>query len=867
MKGTSIHPMPGSLPRRLDLLALLLLLVAAAWLHAPALSGDFVYDDRLLVLSNPVVADAARWPEAFTSGMWDFADAETARAVGYWRPVAVLLLMLSWAMGGADPWVFHCVSLVVHLAAIAACWRCARTLSRSGNAALVAAALWAFHPTHVESVAWISAIGDPAFGLCAFLALDAWMRAREAGRAPWVAGGWFALALLSKEMALALVPIVLLLELALGRERFVPLAASSARWRAVLALAAPLFFWWGARALAFGEWSAGLARTTTGFGVPDARLWLLRLELVGGGNQLAWWPSPLVLFRPFEPEFDWKTGWVALAALAATIAAAWWRWRAGARLAACALFFAPVALLPLVGRVESLGIFPLSDRYLYLASFGPCLAVGLLAARSASGSLLVALLACAPLAMASRERIAAWRDEETLLRQAAMESPRAPYAQWQLGRVLLERHRRTGDPRALFEAKARFEAALDLLATAKRGDGSIFGSGEDHLQANSGYAWALLFEAEIDGYQDYETPADIFESVVERLPSAEEAWAGLGVARTLSGDLAKAREAFGRALEANPLLAQAHEGLGVLQARMGEPEAAKASFAEALRLNPAAVRTRLRLAGMLERAGDAKEARSQVEQALLEHPLDPRPLVARAQLQAAQGNLRDALPDAERAIALDEAHGPAHLSRARILAARGERNGALLSARRACELLPTSFDAHYLAGALILQLEGAPQAAPFLVRAWTRRARGAAMEGALEAALDDLPFASAESLLELARADADRMDEARALKWSERAARAFPEDAEAARTLAEVHRRFGRAEAALAEWSRAARLAPGDPHALEACARLQLDLGDREAARRSLEGALERARGMGGDARERRATIERIEMGLARLEP
>ena len=225
MKGTSIHPMPGSLPRRLDLLALLLLLVAAAWLHAPALSGDFVYDDRLLVLSNPVVADAARWPEAFTSGMWDFADAETARAVGCWRPVAVLLLMLSWAVGGADPWVFHCVSLVVHLAALAACWRCARTLSRSGNAALVAAALWAFHPTHVESVAWISAIGDPAFGLCAFLALDAWMRAREAGRAPWVAGGWFALALLSKEMALALVPIVLLLELALGRERFVPLAA------------------------------------------------------------------------------------------------------------------------------------------------------------------------------------------------------------------------------------------------------------------------------------------------------------------------------------------------------------------------------------------------------------------------------------------------------------------------------------------------------------------------------------------------------------------------------------------------------------------------------------------------------------------
>jgi tetratricopeptide (TPR) repeat protein len=867
MNGTSIHPMPGTLPRRPDLLALALLLVAAAWLHAPALSGDFVYDDRLLVLANPVVTDAAHWREAFTSGMWDFADAETARAVGYWRPIAVSLLMASWMAGGADPWVFHLVSLALHLAAIAACWRCARSLSRSSTAALVAAALWAFHPTHVESVAWISAIGDPAFGLCAFLMLDAWVRAREAGRAPWRAGAWFALALLSKELALALVPLVVLIEVALGRERFASLAASRARRGVALALILPLVLWYGGRVLAFGEWSAGLARTTTGFGVPESRLWLLRLELLGGGTQLAWWPRPLVLFRPFAPDFDWDKGWLPLACLAASGVASWACWRRGARLAGCACAFAPVAVLPLAGRVESLGIFPLSDRYLYLASFGPALLAGLLAARLGRGAVIVALALCAPLAIASRERIAIWRDEETLLRQAALESPRAPYAQWQLGRVLLERHKRTGDARALFEGKARFEAALDLLAAAKRGDGSIFGSGEDHLQANSGYAWALLFEADIDGYGDYETPAGIFQSVVERLPTAEEAWTGLGVARTLSGELDRAREAFAMALRANPRHPQAHEDLGVLQARMGEHDAAKASFAEALRLNPASVRTRLRLAGMLERSGDAAEALRQVEAARAAHPLDPRPLVARAQLLAAGGRMDEALADADRAIALDEAHGAAHASRARILAARGERNGALLSARRACELLPTSFDAHYLAGALLLQLEGAPQAAPFLVRAWTRRPRQAAVEVQLEAALDELPFSAAASLLELARADADRMDDRRATKWGERAKLAFPGDAEVARTLAEVHRRFGRAEAALAEWSRAAALAPEDPHASEACARLQLDLGDREAARRSLQDALARAQAMRGDARERRSTIERIEMGLARLAP
>ncbi|MFN9787883.1 MAG: tetratricopeptide repeat protein [Planctomycetia bacterium] len=859
--------MPGTPSRRLDLLALGLLLVAAAWLHAPVLQGDFVYDDRLLVLANPVVTDASHWREMFTSGMWDFADAETARAVGYWRPVAVGLLRLSWVAGDGDPWTFHLVSLALHLAAIAACWRCARALSRSSTVALVAAALWAFHPTHVESVAWISAIGDPAFGLCAFLMLAAWVRAREAGRTPWQAGAWFALALFCKEMALALVPLVALVECAPGRERLASLAAPGTRLRVGLALLAPLALWYGGRALAFGEWSAGLARTTTGFGVPDARLWLLRLELLGGGTQLAWWPHPLVLFRSFTPAFDWSKAWMPLVALASSGLLAWWCWRKDARLAACAALFAPAALVPLVGRVESLGIFPLSDRYLYLASFGPALLAGLAAARLGRVAVVAAFVLCAPLAFISRERIAAWRDEETLLRQAASESPRAPYAQWQLGRVLLERHKRDGDARALFEAKARFEAALDLLAAAKRGDDTIFGSGEDHLQANSGYAWALLFEADIDGYNDYETPAGIFQSVVERLPGAEEAWTGLGVARTLSGELDKAREAFEMALRANPLHPEAHEDLGVLLARMGDFDAARRSFAEALRLDPSSVRARLRLAGMHERAGDAAEALRQVEAARAAHPRDPRPCVARAQLLAAAGRMDEALADADRAIALDGDHGAAHLSRARILAARGERNGALLSARRACDLLPTSFDAHYLAGALLLQLEGPVQAAPYLVRAWTRRARQAAVEVQLEAALDELPFASATSLLELARADADRMDDRRATKWGQRAKLAFPGDAEVARTLAEVHRRFGRAEAALAEWSRAAALAPEDPHASEACARLQLDLGDREAARRSLQEALARAQAMRGDARERRSTIERIEMGLARLAP
>lgn len=855
---------------RRELAALLLLLAAAWFVHAPLLDGEFVYDDRLVVLQNPVVADLARLPEAFGSGMWDFADADTARATGYWRPLATVLHQLAWAAGGADAWTFHLVSLLLHLAATAAAWAFAKELLRDGRAALIAAALWAFHPVHVESVAWISAVSDPAFGLCSFLALRAWLRARTDGRKAWSAGAWFLAALLCKEMALAVVPLVLLLELLLARgvgARWRPHASFGAALRALLPFGIALLAWYAGRAFAFGEWSAGLARTTTGFGVPESRLWLLRGELLGGGTRLAWWPEPLRLFRPFEPVFDWSAAWSGFALLALLSAGAWFCARRGARTAALALLFAPVALLPLAGRVEALGLFPLSDRYLYLASFGACLAAALLLSRRGRLGVAAAALLCVPLAAATRARLPMWRDEATLLAQAAAESPRAPYAQWQLGRVELERYRESGDVRALRRSQAAFDAAAELLAAAKRGDGSLFATGEDYLQTNVGYAWTLVHEAEIDEYHDYDTPARLFRDVVEKRPDAEEAWTGLGVALTLSGDLDGARAAFASALQANPRYPEAHENLGVLLARRGETEAARRSFEQALALRPGTARTQLRLAGMVERGGDPAGALAIVERAVQEHAGDARPLVARSKLMAAGKDMDAALRDADAALRLAPESGEAHLARARVLAARGEANAALVSAKRACDLLPASFDAHYLAAALLGAQGDATAASPYLVRAWTSRGSDAkAVEPALEAALDGLDTLGATGLLLLARGDGDRGDAARAFKWADRAVQVAPADAEAARTRAELYRRFGRAQEAAAEWARVCELDRDDPHAAEACAKLLLDAGDREGAKARLRDALERAKRMQGDAQAKRRTLERVEAGLAGLQ-
>src|SRR5690606_12542019 len=97
-----------------------------------------------------------------------------------------------------------------------------------------------------------------------------------------------------------------------------------------------------------------------------------------------------------------------------------------------------------------------------------------------------------------------WRDDATLFRTAAERSPRAPYARWLHGRELLERYRATRDAEALRGAEREFQEALALLDAAQKGDGSIFGLSDDHVQSNVGLGWVLLYLAEAEGTRDYE---------------------------------------------------------------------------------------------------------------------------------------------------------------------------------------------------------------------------------------------------------------------------------------------------------------------------------------------------------------------------
>lgn len=192
---------------------LTLILVLAALAYAPAMPGGFVYDDHRLVERNPLLTDGSL-ADVFTT------DLAGGRGWQIYRPLVTLSFRIDHAWFGLRPIAFHLVSLAWHLVATIALALLVRSLvrtlgppGRDGTApALLAAALFALHPAQSEAVIWISRRADVMVGALSLLALLFLTRWRGRGRPVDAILGiaLVGLALLTKEIAVALPPLVAL---------------------------------------------------------------------------------------------------------------------------------------------------------------------------------------------------------------------------------------------------------------------------------------------------------------------------------------------------------------------------------------------------------------------------------------------------------------------------------------------------------------------------------------------------------------------------------------------------------------------------------------------------------------------------------
>jgi tetratricopeptide (TPR) repeat protein len=763
------HPPPiqtaaGSVPTAAGLLPGFLLILGAVFLvFGRALAGELVYDDLLLIGANPTLSSLANIPEAFSAAYWDFLG-PAAERIGYWRPLTAIALTLTHALSGGSVTAFHALSLLLHGIAALILWRLAATLFGDGPLPLLTALLFALHPAQVESVAWISAVNNPLFGALGLGLLLAHLRWRRTGAAsmPWLPALLLAASLLAKEHALALPVVLLALDQAVGPPTGETASAKRTRlMHTWVPLFAVLALYHVSRCLVFGSLLGGFDRITSHFGVGVGRLVQMRLEFFGGFLQILAWPWDLNLFRPFRPEIPAGDGtWlVALCACILWLAAVVLSRRSGNRRTTGLLLFLPAALAPVLLAVRSVGQFPLSERYLYLAVAGFALLVTAVAARHLprrTATLLLALLVAA-FGLRSHLRLPDWANEEALFRAATandMEQP-SPYPHWGLGRVLLNRYQETGHQPYLDEALFEFLVSLSAgwdYGTARvdldprrplaerladmsvlvgspppdrHRDAAVLVTVDDRLQANLGQAWCHLYFDSLPGVGgDMGRSRAIFEAVLSTFPMSHEAHTGLGCVQMAQGRLDEAIAAFDAAIALHPDYAEAHHNRGQALFRAGRFGLAAEAFLRAEARRPGHLKDLTAAARALldsDRPEDMERARRVIARARAVAGDHPEVLLLQSVQAARAGDLTSSLIWSGRAIEAAPDHGPVWLHRGKILLALDRKPEAVTALKRACEELPGSFEAHYNLGVLVLGGGDRTAALPFLVRAYGLR--------------------------------------------------------------------------------------------------------------------------------------------------
>lgn len=795
-----------------------LLLLACLLAYLSVLGADFIYDDLRLVQANPNVASLGAAARAFFEPLWAF---ENEAPNAFWRPLTVLVLALGRALTGLDPLGYHALSLLLHGLATLAAWRLASRLLGSGTLGFAVGLVFALHPVHVESVAWISAVNDPLYGLFALLALDAhfaW-RGRGSPGTPVAAGLWLFVALLCKEQALAVLPIAVVVDLALGHLTSRGPGARGARAarddedgdddpfadlaRAYAPMLAALGAYYAGRVVAYGDLLGGFDEEIAGFFLGTWRALQLRVEIFGGFLELLAFPFDQQVFRQVRPELpEGHWPWYrALAWSAAWVAALAWAVARRHRLAAAMLLAIPTSFSLILVRYESAGAFPLSDRYLYVpVAFAGVLAAaalrGVMPARTAAGVL-------AALALVGGARTYSYagtfHDEETFFRHAVEVSPDNVQVRWGMGRVLLERYEVEREREMLDEAAFHFLTSLmlgtdygdnepelgpdasfgaraeelrnvvhDTPPSERKPDPTVMWVPFDRLQANLGQGWCTLFLALSTPERDFDWPKVIFESTVRMWPESPEAHTGLGTVLLQMGRLEEAEESLREAVRLKRTYSEAWRNLGLCLVQQKRFDEARLAFEEALRFRPGNLGDLVEAARAAIDAGRYDVATRHLDEAARLHPRSVEPVFWRGMLYAARGDHASALRQFDAVLARHPDHPLAHLGRGRVLLLTGEPSAAAESLGRACELLPDSFDAHYHMASLLLSTPGGEESAlTYLERAYALGPPNASRQ-VLHDQLARLVGDDWRRALALAGLDGRRSDYVHALAWTER---------------------------------------------------------------------------------------------------
>lgn len=615
-------------------LFILLLLAVVPYLNT--LQNSFVYDDNNEVVTNTYIRGFSHVGEIFSTRI--LAHLGARGATNYYRPISIFGFLICYKLFGLLPYGFHLANVVLHGIIVCMLFGLSKRLFQDEWLAFIAAALFALHPIHTESVAWVSGVTD--LDLAVFYLATFWLFLASArpngGRSEWMNVGMalsFVLTLLSKEQAITL-PL-----LATLYEHFYRDDRSSTTFRQKLArygalwLLVPVYVLFRIRF--FGAFApVQLTRNVTWY---QAVLSAFPLTL-----RYLWmmiWPVRLIAYYPFHksttPSDAVVLASIVALCLCALIFAALWKRH---RLVSFGLIWFFLNIAPVLNS-RWLGPNVFTERYLYLPSVGFCWVVAwgirelwnrfadrprVWRGALAVGLLVVAVLGFIRIVLRNRD----WRDDETYYRVTLADMPEAEGLRLNLGAVYWNRMRYDDAEREWKLAlkvspdSAQLLNNLGLVCAERKQNDEAIAYFERSIRLRPNYTDAhlnlgRLYEAEGRGAE-----AEVqLQAAVALAPLNIAARNELGTLYFNSGRLQEAEDQFKASMASIPN-ASAVDSLGDIALRDGQRDAAEKAYRQAAGLDAVDERAHFGLAGILEAQGRQSEAATEYRAVLSVDPLN-----------------------------------------------------------------------------------------------------------------------------------------------------------------------------------------------------------------------------------------------------
>lgn len=547
-----IIPFGNSIKSGAALLALIIMIA-----YFPALFGGYVWDDLSAIKENTLLRTSDGLRSIWLKPSLNQIESH------YW-PLVYTVFWVEYHLWGAYPFGYHLINILLHIANTILLWIILKRLSVPG--AFFAAAIFALHPTHTGSVAWVIERKDVLSALFYLLAFLAYIHFEDTKKLSLYSTSLilFLCAMLSKSIVVSL-PIIFLLWIWWKKE--------SVKISDVLPLV-PFFI----IAVIISVLDVAFTRQNESLKI---YLTFIEKSLIAGRALCfyAWKifaPINLMLIYP-----KWKINvtsvWQYIFPLAVIgiLLLLWLKRNQWGKGPLTAVIFFCITLGPVLGFITFAYMESsyAADRFQYLAS------IGLIALAAAAITKIgnqskgneqwiknvgIPLMLIVLGAITWRQAML-YKDTETMFTHNVALNPDAAAAHYNLGRALYEKGEK-GEKDAIDKALFHFSEAVRLKP--------------DYVPAHNNLANALLLKDRLDEAIYH------YQKAIEFNPQHILSLSNLGYALTEKGDFNKAIYYCNKAIEINPNFASAYNNLGLALAKQGRIKEATAAYLKAVKADP-----------------------------------------------------------------------------------------------------------------------------------------------------------------------------------------------------------------------------------------------------------------------------------------